>query len=160
MTAGATSATTAGAAPAVMAFLDTNVLVYAHDASAPRKRDIARALILEHLGAGSLRTSTQALAEYFSVVTGKGEVPLDARAAGWLIEQLPDEAVVTPGLTQVRAAARRCVAGGLSIWDALIVEAAREAGAEVLCTEDAQLLRAVSPEADGLRAVDPFAVAP
>ena len=45
--------------------------------------------------AGTLRTSTQALAGSFSVVTRRGETPLDARAAGWLIEQLPEEAVVT-----------------------------------------------------------------
>jgi len=139
-------------------FLDTNVLVYAHDASAPEKRDVARALLLGHLGDGTLRTSTQALSEYFSVVTGKGETPLDPRAAAWLLEQLPAEAVVIPGLGAMRAAARRCAGGGLSIWDALIVEAARESGAAVLFTEDARLLRAVTPEVDGLRAVDPFAV--
>ncbi len=162
--------------PPARAFFDTNVLVYAHDASEPRKRDAARGLIFEHLGAGALRTSTQALAEYFSVVTSKGEAPLGARAAAWLIEQLPADAVVTPGLGTLRAAVRRCVAGDLSIWDALIVEAAREAEAEVLYTEDARLLRAVNGEPDdgrslgggtarsadprSPRAVDPFADLP
>jgi len=162
--------------PPARAFFDTNVLVYAHDASEPRKRDAARGLIFEHLGAGALRTSTQALAEYFSVVTSKGEAPLGARAAAWLIEQLPADAVVTPGVGTLRAAARRCAAGDLSIWDALIVEAAREAGAEVLYTEDARLLRAVNGEPDdgrslgggaargadprSPRAVDPFADLP
>ncbi len=159
--------------PPVRAFFDAIVLVYAHDASEPRKRDAARELIFEHLGAGALRTSTQALAEYFSVVTSKGEAPLSARAAAWLIEQLPADAVVAPGFGTLRAAVRRCVSGDLSIWDALIVEAAREAGAEVLYTEDARLLRAVNGEPDdgpslgggaargadqrSLRAVDPFA---
>ena len=135
------------------------MLVYAHDASELRKREIARALILEHLGTDTLCTSTQALAEYFDVVTRKGEVPLSAQAAAWLIEQLPAEAVVTPGLAGLRAAAGRC-AGGLSIWDALIVEAAYEAGATLLYTEDAELLRALEGEAGGLRAQDPFADTP
>lgn len=145
--------------PPAPVFLDTNVLVYAHDASEPRKRDVARELLLGHLGTGTLRTSTQALAEYFSVVTGKGEVRLDAGAAAWLIERLPADAVVAPGLRTLRAAARLCAAAGLSIWDALIVEAAREAGADVLYTEDARVLRAVNgpPRGPGgLRAVDPF----
>jgi predicted nucleic acid-binding protein len=137
-------------------FLDTNVLVYAHDASRPHKRDIARALLLEHLGAGTLRTSTQALSEYFSVVTGKGETRLSAGAASWIVDQLPAEAVVTVGLGGLRAAVRRCAGGGLSLWDALIVEAARQAGAAVLYTEDARVLRAFDDEAGGLRAVDPF----
>ena len=162
--------------PPARAFFDTNVLVYAHDAAEPRKRDVARGLIFEHLGAGALCTSTQALAEYFSVVTSKGEAPLGARAAAWLIEQLPADAVVAPGVGTLRAAVRRCVAGDLSIWDALIVEAAHEAGAEVLYTEDRRLLRVANGEpGDGrslrggaargaeprsLRAVDPFADLP
>ena len=59
-------------------------------------------------------------------------------------------------LAGLRAAAGRCaaagsVAGGLSIWDALIVEAAYEAGATLLYTEDAHLLRAVIGEAGALR---------
>jgi predicted nucleic acid-binding protein len=49
---------------APLVFIDTSVLVCAHDASAPARRDAARALVLEHLGAGTLRTSTQVLQEY------------------------------------------------------------------------------------------------
>jgi predicted nucleic acid-binding protein len=140
-----------------LTFFDTNVLVYAHDASDPRKRDVARALLLGHLGAGTLRTSTQVLSEYFSVVTTKGETRMDPGAASWLIEQLPPEAVVTPGRDGLRAAVARCARGGLSIWDALVVEAALAADAEVLLTEDAGLLRSVGRPADSLTAEDPFA---
>jgi predicted nucleic acid-binding protein len=140
-----------------IAFFDTDVLVYAHDASEPRKRDIARELVLEHLGRDTLRTSTQVLSEYFAVVTAKGETPMAPREASWLIEQLPAEAVVTPGLEVLRAAAARCAAGGLSIWDALVLESARAAGASVLLTEDARLVRAVDLQSDRMVAVDPFA---
>ena len=55
---------------------------------------------------------------------------------------------LAPGFSTLRAAALTCAADGLSIWDALIVETAREAGAGVLYTEDARLLRAVNGEAD------------
>ena len=139
-----------------LVFFDTNVLVYAHDASDPRKRDVAREWILRSLGEGSLRTSTQALSEYFSVVTGKGEQRMSARSAGWLLEQLPADAVVSPGLDLLRAAAARCAGGGLSIWDALIAEAARASGAALLLSEDARLRDAVDPGTDHVRVVDPF----
>jgi len=138
------------------AFFDADVLVYAHDASAPRKRDIARALLFDHLGAGSLCVSTQALSEYYSVLTTRGEVRLEARAAAWLIEQLPAGVVVAPSLETLRAAVKRSAGGSLSIWDGLILETAREAGAELLYTEDRRLLAAVDEERDGVRALDPF----
>jgi predicted nucleic acid-binding protein len=147
------------AAVAGLVFFDTNVLVYAHDASEPRKRDVAREWILRALGDDTLRTSTQALSEYFSVVTGKGEQRMSAGAARWLIDQLPSEAVVTPSLDVLRAAAVRCASVGLSIWDALIVEAARSSGAVVLLSEDAHLRGAVDPAVDRMRVVDPFFVA-
>ncbi len=146
------------AAPELV-FFDTNVLVYAHDADAPRKRDVARALLLEHLGAGTFRTSTQVLAEYFSALTTKGEVPLPASSAGWLAEQLPADLVVAPGVGSLRAATRISVTLGVSIWDAFIAQAAAECGAGVILTEDARLLAALSAMGqDGPRGEDPFAV--
>jgi len=145
------------ASPA-LAFFDTNVLVYAHDADSPKKRDVARALLLEHLGAGTFRTSSQALAEYFSVLTTNGSVPLSPAAAGWLADQLPADAVVTPGLATLRAAVRLSASLGLAIWDALILQAAIACGAGVVLTEDAHLLSALeAPGFDGLRGEDPFA---
>jgi predicted nucleic acid-binding protein len=138
------------------AFFDTNVLVYAHDASAPRKRDIARTLLFDHLGAGSLCVSTQALSEYYSVLTTRGEVRVEPQAAAWLIEQLPAVVVVAPSLETLRAAVKRSAGGSLSIWDGLILETAREAGAELLYTEDRRLLTAVDEARDGIRALDPF----
>jgi predicted nucleic acid-binding protein len=86
-------------------------------------------------------------------------MPLDASASAWLIEQLTAEAVVSPGLATLRAATRTSAAARLSIWDALIVQTAREAGAAVLCTEDARLLRAVNGGEEAgpdPEAVDPF----
>ena len=152
-------------------FFDTSVLVYAHDASEPRKRDVARRLLLEHLGAGTFCTSVQVLAEYFSVVTTKGEARLDAASARWLVEQLPADDLVAAGPRTLRSAARLCAAtaapsatgasataaAGLSIWDALVVETAIEAGAQALYSEDARLLRAVAAAVPDLRAEDPFA---
>jgi predicted nucleic acid-binding protein len=147
-------------------FIDTNVLVYAHDARDERKRDTARELILHHLETGDLRVSTQVLAEFYSVVTTKGDLLMPARAATWIIEQLPSSVVVAPGHGTICAAARLAVGSDLSLWDALILETASEAGAAVLLTEDRALLahgRQLDQPADkaaghsGLHVVDPFA---
>ncbi len=62
-------------------FVDTNVLVYAHDRTAGWKRERARALV-EHLweqGTGCL--SLQVLQEFFVVVTRKVASPLSPGAA-------------------------------------------------------------------------------
>ena len=53
----------------------------------------------------------------------------------------------------VLAAVQRSRSSLLSYWDALIVETARSARAEVLFTEDLQH----GQEIDGLRVVNPFA---
>jgi predicted nucleic acid-binding protein len=62
-------------------FVDTNVLVYARDASEPAKRAVAiqwlEQLWSEHRG----RTSTQVLSEYYATVTGKLRRRLDRETA-------------------------------------------------------------------------------
>jgi len=54
-----------------LAFFDTNVLVYADDASAPEKRERAIALFAEHLRRGTAVVSPQVLQEYFAAATRK-----------------------------------------------------------------------------------------
>jgi predicted nucleic acid-binding protein len=137
------------AQPSAQAFFDTNVLVCAHHASERRKRDVARTLLVDHLGAGTFFSSTQVLAEYFSVVTCKGQVPLAPSAAAWLIDQLPAHTVVAAGVVTLRAATRLSAATGLAIWDTLIVATARAAGADTLQTEDERVRRAAAALCDG-----------
>jgi predicted nucleic acid-binding protein len=50
-------------------FVDTNVLVYAHDEDEPAKREIALHVLEEH--ADALVLSTQVLAEFYVTVTRK-----------------------------------------------------------------------------------------
>ena len=59
-----------------LAFFDTNILIYADDASAPEKRERAISLIADHQRRNSLVISLQVLQEYFSAATRK----LGARA--------------------------------------------------------------------------------
>ena len=57
-------------------FVDTNVLLYAHDASEAEKQPIARALIEELWADGSGVLSTQVLQEFYVVATRKFRPPL------------------------------------------------------------------------------------
>jgi predicted nucleic acid-binding protein len=133
-------------------FADTNVLVYLFDADAPAKRERAREILATDGVEGRLVISTQVLQELFVTVTRKLAVPLppaEALAALDSLDELPVTAVDRP---LVRAAAELSIRHRISLWDALIVEAARAGGCQVLLTEDLQ----DGWEVAGLRVENPF----
>jgi predicted nucleic acid-binding protein len=134
-------------------FLDTNVLVYVYDPDAAAKQSRARTLLVDHLGSGTLALSTQVLLEFYWTVTRKPEVPLPHPVAAGFTRQLLAAHVVTPSADLVVAAMERSSAGSLTVWDALILEAAESCGATVLYTEDKHLLSASA----ALEIIDPFA---
>lgn len=118
------------------AFVDTNVLVYAHDASAGRKHEVARALIKNLWADRSGVVSTQVLQELYVNVRRVAFNPLDATEARELIEDyLSWHTVVNDGATILGAIALE-ERYGISFWDALIVHAANTAGVDTLYTED------------------------
>lgn len=136
-------------------FVDTNILVYAYDDDSPRKRAMARQLLLEK--AEQIVLSTQVLGEFYVTVTRKLARPLDALRAVEAVDALCTFTVRPLGAELVRSAVRRSRSAPLSYWDALIVESAIDAGATVLLTEDLQHgqtfghLRVVNPFRDDAR---------
>jgi predicted nucleic acid-binding protein len=135
----------------VRSFFDTNVLAYTDDADSPGKSQRALELLARHRQTATGAVSTQVLQEYYSVATRKlGVSPQRAREKVELFGQL-DLVVVT--LDHVLAAIHLHRLYQLSIWDALIVEAARRAQCEVLFTEDIQS----APRINGVEIVNPFA---
>jgi predicted nucleic acid-binding protein len=131
-------------------FVDTNVLAYRLDGREPEKRQRARARMGE---AHSFILSTQVLLELYSVLTRKFDPGLtDAQARSVLAEAatLP---VVPADADLVMRAALTAQGHQLSIWDAMIVEAAAEAGCDEIWTEDL----AGGAELRGVRVVNPFA---
>lgn len=56
-------------------FIDTNILVYTDDRTAPAKQGIALDLLDEGMRQGKGVVSTQVLQEYFAAVTRKLRVP-------------------------------------------------------------------------------------
>ena len=133
-----------------LAFFDTNVLVYADDTSSLEKRDRAIALFAEHLRRGTAVVSLQVLQEYFVAATRK--LGLAPEMAQRKVEIMARAKVVRFDASDVIAAIELHRLTLLSFWDALIVHAARLAGAAVLYTEDLQSGAVLG----GLRVVNPF----
>jgi predicted nucleic acid-binding protein len=136
-----------------LTFVDTNVLVYAHDRSEPAKQPIARVLLagLWRDRAGAI--STQVLQEFYVVVTRKFDPPMGRAAAREVVALYGEWPVVQVDVPLVLAASGLEERHGLSFWDALVVEAARRCGATRLVTEDLQAGRRIG----GVRIEDPFA---
>lgn len=118
------------------AFVDTNILVYAHDVSAGIKHERARALVEELWRTRSGVVSTQVLQELCVNLHRKAARPLDVRTTREIVvDYLAWEVRVNTGEAVVEALALE-ERYGISFWDALIVHAAEAAGTAVLYSED------------------------
>ena len=134
----------------VRSFFDTNVLVYADDKDSPAKQRRALALVAEHRRAGTGVVSLQVLQEYFVTVTRKLHVePAIARRK---VELLAEFDVAAPDVSDILAAIDIHRLHGFSLWDALVLRAAKQSGCSVLLTEDLQKAQVI----DGVRIVNPF----
>jgi predicted nucleic acid-binding protein len=133
-------------------FVDTNILVYAHDASESDKQPIAEALLRELWRQRTGVLSTQVLQEFYVVATRKYDPPMSRDLARRLVAHYSNWRVVGVDLPLIVSASELEEIHSLSLWDALVVEAARRAGATRLATEDMQDGR----EFGELRIEDPF----
>jgi len=120
----------------VKTFVDTNVLVYAHDRGAGPKRERALTLLetLWNRGQGAL--STQVLQEFYVNVRRKAVKPVSVKQARDLVTNyLAWNPVVNDGATMLEAIDLE-QRYKLSFWDSMIVVAAMKSGAVTLCSED------------------------
>jgi len=108
------------------------VFVYLYDHADAEKQRIARATLTD--AAEEIVISTQVLSEFFWVVTRK--LNLDPRVAREGVRQMATLRVVPVDHRLVLRATDTVLTSRLSIWDALIVEAAAAAGSDRLLTED------------------------
>jgi predicted nucleic acid-binding protein len=134
-------------------FVDTNVLVYAHDSSETRKQPLARALLETLWETRTGAISTQVLQELYVVATGKFNPPMSRHAAREVVSLYGEWPTVHVDTDLILAASNLEERHRVSFWDALIVEAARRAGATRLVTEDLQAGRRFGD----VRIEDPFA---
>jgi predicted nucleic acid-binding protein len=121
----------------VNAFVDTNVIVYAHDRMDEAKRERARALLEDLALDGSLTVSTQVLQETYNALIRK--LLVDPSKALFAVEKLAASRVVGSNADFVLDALRLSQRFQLSVWDALIVQAALAAGCTTLFTETCRL---------------------
>ena len=133
-------------------FLDTNVLVYLFANEDPQRQQVAEHLYVQTAADGSTVISTQVLQELYSVATRTMRSAISPSTARLALEELMEHRVVQMTPRMILQAARRSASDQLSIWDALIVEAALAGGCRTLYSEDFQHGRAFGP----LRVVDPF----
>jgi predicted nucleic acid-binding protein len=136
-------------------FVDTNVLVYAHDARDPRKQRMARAALTQLWDARAGIVSTQVLQEFYVVATAPHKLAMKPAQARELIELYSTWTVVLIEPALLLNASRLHERRSVSFWDALIVEAARVAGAARILSEDF----AGGGTIDDIAIVDPFGVA-
>jgi len=133
-------------------FVDTSILVYAHDESAGAKRDQARTLLGQLWESREGCLSVQVLQEFFVTITRKIAKPLGTETAKEIIADFSRWHVHVPAAGDVLGAIGIHQRTGISFWDAMIVRSAAEMGCTALYSED------LSPgqEYSGVRAEDPF----
>ena len=117
-------------------FVDTNILIYAHDREAGAKHERARKLV-EHLwttGQGAL--STQVLQELCVNLRRRVARPLPSDQIAKLIEDYLSWEIVINTPQSIVAALGIESQYKVSFWDALILHAAESCGAAILYSED------------------------
>ena len=117
-------------------FVDTNILVYAHDLSAGEKNVRARDLLGELWQSRAGCLSIQVLQEFYVTVTQKVAEPLTPHVAAEIIADLSAWQVHCPGVDDVLDAIRLQDRYQISFWDAMIVASAIHLGCERLWSED------------------------
>jgi predicted nucleic acid-binding protein len=119
-------------------FLDTNILVYAHDHAHQEKQSISERLILSGIEANTAVLSTQVINEWFVTITQKIKTPLPVKAAREEIVLLKALEVVELSYDMILQAIDLQVSKKMSFWDALIIVAALTAECRKLYSEDMQ----------------------
>jgi predicted nucleic acid-binding protein len=117
-------------------FVDTNILMYAHDRLAARKHEKAKALVGELWNARSGVLSTQVLQEFCVNIRKKTKhPPTTSETRDIVSDYLRWEVVVNTADATIEALDLE-TRFQVSFWDALIIHAANVAGATILYSED------------------------
>jgi predicted nucleic acid-binding protein len=131
-------------------FVDTNILIYAHDRGAGEKR-VRASRVLERLWDQQTgRVSVQVLQEFYVTATQKLNTP---RASAREIVQAYTPWVQHPTTPEtILRASELSEWAQLSFWDALIVASAEQVGATQLYTEDLNAGQAIA----GVKIINPL----
>jgi predicted nucleic acid-binding protein len=119
-----------------VAFVDSNVLIYAHDRDAGVKRERAVAKLRELWNSGNGRLSIQVLQEFYVNVTQKLATPMARSTAREIIKTYGVWIRHATTVETVTRASEISDLARISFWDALIVASAEEVDADELLSED------------------------
>lgn len=136
----------------VKSFVDTNVLVYAHDTSAGPKRDVAGALVERLWHDASANTSVQVLQEFYVTLRRK-VTAVPESAARELVALYGRWRTFQPDASDVLAAIDLHQENQLSFWDAMIVISAARLDCAIIYSEDMNSGQSVL----GVEIINPFA---
>ncbi|MFA5822190.1 MAG: PIN domain-containing protein [Thermodesulfovibrionales bacterium] len=117
-------------------FLDTNILIYAHDADSGDKHIIAKNIVKELWDKKNGVLSTQVLQEFYVNVTKKIPRPVAPIEAREIIRAYSSWEIRDNSIMSVIRASEIEEKYKLSFWDSLIVVAAYSAKVEKILTED------------------------
>jgi predicted nucleic acid-binding protein len=135
-----------------LVFVDSNILVYAHDRTAGAKRERAIEVIEELWVTGRGRLSTQVLQELYVNVTRKLESPLTHLKAREVIKDLGQWVREPTTSTTVIRAIDLAELAKLNFWDGLILAAAEQSNATILYSEDLNHGQVIA----GIKVVNPL----
>jgi predicted nucleic acid-binding protein len=134
-------------------FLDTNIIVYSFDSTAPRKQTIAKKLIKNALVLDIGFISYQVIQEFINVATQKFQEPLKPEDCKIYINSfLSPICEIFQSVDLFEDAIDIRSETGFGYYDALIVASALRGKATILYTEDLQHNRKIR----GLRIINPF----
>jgi predicted nucleic acid-binding protein len=133
-------------------FVDTNVLIYAHDVDARAKHETAKRVLLELWAERTGALSMQVLQEFYINVTRKIAHPISKESARLVVGSYAIWCVQTTH-AEISTAFRIEDESRIGFWDALIVAAALKSGAKRILSEDLNAGQKIA----GIRIENPFA---
>lgn len=134
-------------------FVDTNILIYAHDRDAGMRWQRASQALEQLWEAHTGRMSVQVLQEFFAVATGKLKAAVGVAAAREVIRTYSPWVTVPTGVDTVLRASEIAEIAKISFWDGMIIAAAERSDAATLYTEDLNDGQVIV----GIRVVNPLA---
>ena len=135
----------------VRSFVDSNILIYAHDVDQGDKHRTARRLIVELMETRNGVLSPQVLQEFYVNVTRKTPTPLTKRVARAIVEDFSVWCTRTTS-DDIISAFRIEDESKISFWDALICASALKSNAQVILSEDLNAGQKIA----GIRIENPF----
>ena len=136
-------------------FVDTNVLLYAHDIEASTKHQIAKAILRKLWSERTGVLGMQVLQEFYVNGTRKIASPLPKDSARLVVNTYATwRTETTPA--EISAALRLEDESQIGFWDALIVSAAAKSGATRIPSEDLSAGQRIS----GVLIANPFRARP